>query len=153
MRKSIFVFCFFVLAIAGKAQIAVNYYYDGHTIGLSTNPEKSKWFELRVNTVSYNFSGWQYSDRGITQAYFCFRLFSDPKASLYSGVGVGVPLLSSEVNWATVNIPVGIQINPFNQLPKLFLTAEYNPMIGVTGDFEITNALSVGFRYVFQKKK
>lgn len=141
----------FVFSLMAKAQFAVNYYYDGNTIGLSTDPQKGHWLEFRVNTVSYRFSGWKYSDRGITQAYFCYKLASDEKASLYAGLGVGVPLLSDEISWTSINIPVGLQVKPFNQLPKLYLTAEYNPMMAVTDEFEVTNTLSVGFRYVFGK--
>ncbi len=153
MKKVIIGFCLIVISFGTKAQFAVNYYYDGNTIGLSTNPEKPHWFEFRVNTVSYIFSNWHFSDRGITQAYYCFRVVTDQKATLYTGIGAGVPLLSDRIDWASVNIPVGLQVNPFHQLPGLFLTAEYNPMVEVTDDFEITNTLSVGFRYVFGKKK
>ncbi len=40
MRKAILFICLVALSIAVKAQFAVNYYYDGNTIGISTNPEK-----------------------------------------------------------------------------------------------------------------
>jgi len=153
MKKIAVGFCFVVFSLLAHAQFAVNYYYDGHTIGLSTNPEKGHWFEFRVNTVSYIFSDWQHSDRGITQAYYCFRLVSEQKAALYGGFGVGAPLLSNEIGWASINVPVGLQINPFNQLPRLYLTAEYNPMLAVTHDFEVINTLSVGFRYILNKRK
>jgi hypothetical protein len=151
--KRIICICLIVFSFTAKAQFAVNYYYDGNTIGLSTNPEKGHWFEFRVNTVSYIFSGWHYADRGITQAYYCFKLVSEQKASLYAGIGAGVPFLSNGIGWASINIPVGLQMNPFNQLPRLYLTAEYNPMFGINNDFEIVNTLSVGFRYVFGNRK
>ena len=154
MKKSILFIFLLSLSFAGKAQFAVNYYYDGNTIGISTNPEKGHWFELRVNTVPYIFSDWTHSQRGIPQAYFCYKLISDGKASLYSGVGVGIPILSDDINTVNVSIPLGLQVNPFTQLPKLYLTAEYNPMIDILSDeLEITNTLSVGFRYVFSKKE
>jgi len=154
MRKTILFIFLIALSFAGKAQFAVNYYYDGNTIGISTNPEKGHWFEFRVNTVPYKFSDWNHSQRGIPQAYFCYKLISDGKASLYSGVGAGIPILSDDINTVNISIPVGLQVNPFVQLPKLYLTAEYNPMIDILNDgLEITNTLSVGFRYVFSKKE
>ena len=151
MKKSILIIFIIVLSFAGKAQFAVNYYYDGNTVGLSTNPEKSNWLELRLNTVSYIFSDWKHSQRGIPQAYFCFKLISDSKASLYSGVGVGIPIPSGEVETVNVNIPFGIQLNPITQLPRLYFTAEYTPMFDVLNELETNNTLSFGFRYVFSK--
>ena len=153
MKKFVFAIGFVVLTFIAQARFAVNYYYDGNTIGLSTSPEKQRWFELRVNTTPYIFSGWKNPERGITQAYFCFKVVKEEKASIYSGIGTGVSLLSDHTGWASVNIPVGLQVNPFSQLPGLYLTAEYNPMIGITNEFDITNTLSVGFRYVFRKSK
>ena len=153
MKKAILFIFLIALSFAGKAQFAVNYYYDGNTIGISTNPEKGHWLEFRINTVPYIFSDWNHSQRGIPQAYFCFKLISDGKASLYSGIGAGIPVSSEEIDIVNINIPVGLQLNPFNQLPKLYLTAEYNPMIDVLNERQITNTLSVGFRYVFSKAK
>ena len=151
MKKSILIIVFIALSFAGKAQFAVNYYYDGNTVGLSTNPEKSNWLELRVNTVPYIFSDWKHSQRGIPQAYFCFKLISDSKASLYSGVGMGIPIPSGEVETVNVNIPFGLQLNPIIQLPRLYFTAEYTPMFDVLNELQTTNTLSFGFRYVFSK--
>lgn len=151
MKKSILIIFIIVLSFAGKAQFAVNYYYDGNTVGLSTNPEKSNWLELRLNTVSYIFSDWKHSQRGIPQAYFCFKLISDSKASLYSGIGIGIPIPSGDIETVNVNIPFGIQLNPIIQLPRLYFTAEYTPMFDVLNELETTNTLSFGFRYVFSK--
>ncbi|MBA4410155.1 MAG: hypothetical protein Q8S54_06755 [Bacteroidota bacterium] len=153
MKKSILFIFLIALSFAGNAQFAVNYYYDGNTIGISTNPEKGHWLEFRMNTVPYIFSDWYHSQRGIPQAYFCFKLISDGKASLYSGVGAGIPFPHGEINTVNVNIPFGLQLNPINQLPRLYLTAEYTPMFDVLNEMEITNTLSVGFRYVFSKEK
>lgn len=152
--KKAFIFLFLlVFSFAGKAQFAVNYYYDGNTLGISTSPEKATWFELRMNTVSYIFSDWSHSQRGIPQAYFCYKLVSDSKVSLYSGAGIGVPIFEDGVDVFNVNIPIGLQSNPISSMPKLYLTAEYNPMVDVANDMHITSTLSVGFRYVFGKKK
>ncbi|MDB4584566.1 hypothetical protein N9164_15550 [Draconibacterium sp.] len=144
MRKVI-LFSFFA-----KAQISVNYYYDGNTLGISTSTAQKHWWEFRINTTSYIHSQWSYSDRGITQAYYCFKLIKEEKADLYTGLGVGIPLLSSEVGWASINIPLGIQINPFNSMPNFYFAGEYNGMMVVTEDFELVNTLSVGFRYLFK---
>lgn len=151
MKKSILIIFIIALSFAGKAQFAVNYYYDGNTVGLSTNPEKSNWLELRVNTVPYIFSDWNHSQRFIPQAYFCFKLIGDSKASLYSGVGVGIPIPTGEIETININIPFGLQLNPIIQLPRLYFTAEYTPMFDVLNEMETTNTLSVGFRYVFSK--
>jgi hypothetical protein len=153
--KKIILFIFLIaLSFAGKSQFAVNYYYDGNTIGISTNPEKGHWLEFRVNTVPYIFSDWNHSQRGIPQAYFCYKLISDSKASLYSGFGVGIPVSLKEIGESVnINIPVGIQLNPVNQLPRLYFIADYTPMFDVLDEMKITNTLSIGFRYVFSKSK
>lgn len=152
MKKAIFFVVLLAVSFAGKAQFAVNYYYDGNTIGISTNPEKATWFELRVNTVSYIFSDWNHSQRGIPQAYFCYKLVSDSKVSLYSGAGIGIPISPEREGVVNVNIPVGLQANPISSMPKLYFTAEYNPMFDVLNEMQITSTLSVGFRYVFGRK-
>jgi hypothetical protein len=151
MKKSILIIFIIALSFTVKAQFAVSYYYDGNTIGLSTNPEKSNWLELRVNTVPYIFSDWSHSQRFIPQAYFCFKLISDSKASLYSGLGVGIPFPPEEIGTVNVNIPFGLQLNPIIQLSRLYFTAEYTPMFDVLNEMETTNTLSFGFRYVFSK--
>ena len=79
-----------------------------------------------------------------------FKSIDNEKADLYTGLGVGLPLLSSEVSWGSINVPVGIQINPFNTLPNLYFIGEYNAMAVVTEDFELVNTLSVGFKYLFK---
>ena len=134
-----------------KAQFSVNYYYDGNTLGISTSQAQKHWWEFRVNTTSYIHSPWSYADRGITQAYYCFKLVDEGKADLYAGLGAGFPLLSSENGWGSINVPLGIQMNPFNALPNLYLVGEYNAMAVVTEDFELINTLSLGFKYLFEK--
>ncbi len=151
MKKIILLISLAVFTFSVKAQFSVNYYYDGNTVGISTSPAKNNWFEMRVNTTSFRQSTWSYADRGITQAYYCFKLINQDKAALYTGLGLGVPLLSDEVGWASINVPLGIQINPFNQLPNLFLTGEYNGMFVVTDDSELINTISIGFKYLFKK--
>lgn len=150
MKKLVLFFLLAVLTTSLKAQFSVNYYYDGNTLGISTSPLNNHWWEFRVNTTSYIHSQWSYADRGITQAYFCFKLIDEEKADLYTGLGAGIPLLSSEVGWASINVPIGIQVNPFNSLQNLFLTGEYNGMAVFTEDFELINTLSFGFKYVFK---
>ena len=152
MKRTIILLVLLSVSFAGKAQFAVNYYYDGNTLGISTSPEKATWLELRVNTVSYIFSDWTHSQRGIPQAYFCYKLVSDSKVSLYSGAGVGIPIFDEREDVLNVNIPVGLQANPIGSMPKLYFTAEYNPMFDVLNEMHITSTLSVGFRYVFGKK-
>ncbi|MBT3384626.1 MAG: hypothetical protein HN778_01545 [Prolixibacteraceae bacterium] len=150
MKKLVLFLLLVAFSFLLKAQLSVNYYYDGNTVGISTSPAQKHWWEFRVNTTSYIHSPWSYAERGITQAYYCFKLIDEEKAGLYTGLGVGLPLLSLEVGWASINVPVGIQINPFNTLPNLYLTGEYNAMTVVTDDFELVNTLSVGFKYLFK---
>jgi hypothetical protein len=149
MKKLILLLFLAAISYTLKAQFSINYYYDGNTLGISTSPIQNHWWEFRVNTTSYIHSPWSYADRGITQAYYCLKLIGEEKTDLYAGLGVGVPLLSSEISWASVNIPVGIQINPFKELHNLFIIGEYNAMGVISDDFELINTLSFGFKYVF----
>ena len=142
------------LTCATYCQLAVGYNTDGNTLCISTNPLHRFSGEFRVNTKEYNQSSWSYSDRGITQAYMIFNLFTSQNASLYCGAGLGVNLLSEESNkWFSINIPVGLKMNPFSKLPNLFLTGEYVPIIITAEGIPIIHSVSLGFRYILSKKE
>jgi hypothetical protein len=154
MKKSFLVLCIliFFTTTATYCQFAAGYSTDGNTLALSTNPVKTLWAELRVNTKEYNQASWSYSDRGITQAYMMVRLFSSKIVTLYAGVGAGANLLSkADDKWASGNVPVGIRMNPFKSIPNLFLTGEYDPMIIIAGDVPVIHSVSIGFRYWLSK--
>ena len=63
--------------------------------------------------------------------------------------------LLSEGNdkWLSVNVPIGLKMNPFKTLPELFLIGEYDPMIITSEDMPIIHCMSLGFRYIFQMEK
>jgi hypothetical protein len=154
MKKplTIFVILFSALTFSTYGQIAVGYSTDGNTLTLSTNPLKKLWGEFRINTKEYNQASWSYSDRGITQTYMMVRLFSSKNVSLYSGVGLGVNLLSEGSDkWLSVNVPVGLKMNPFATLSNLFLVGEYDPMIITSEDIPVIHSVSLGFRYILIK--
>ncbi len=156
MKKFIIVLLILLSALTFSTygQIAVGYSTDGNTLALSTNPLNKLWGEFRVNTKQYNQASWLYSDRGITQAYAMVRIFSSKNVSLYSGAGLGVNLLSAEKDkWLSVNIPVGIKMNPFSSLPNFFLTGEYVPMIIALEDSQVIHSVSLGFRYILSKNE
>jgi hypothetical protein len=135
-------------------QLAVGYGTDGNTLSLSTDPRHVLCGEFRVNTKAYNQSDWSHSDRGITQAYLLVRIFSSTNASLYTGAGIGVNLLTEgSEKWVSANIPVGLRINPFEKLPNLFIVGEYTPMIIIEEDVPIIHAVSIGFRYRLSKSE
>lgn len=150
--KKLFIVLFLIgVLFSAAAQVSVNYYYDGNTLGISSSPDKKSWVEFRVNTTSYNHAPWSYADRGITQAYFCFKLAEENKAALYSGIGGGIPLLSNEIGWASINVPLGIQIQPSDRFPGLYITGEYNGMAVISDGVDIINTLSFGFKFRIQK--
>jgi hypothetical protein len=141
-----------VMIFTASGQVAVGYQTDGNTLSLSTNNLSRFWGEFRVNTKSYNQSEWSYSDRGITQLYCLTRIFSSKIVCLNSGLGVGVNLLSDGTDkWVSVNIPLGLQMNPFPSIPNLYLTGEYTPMIIVADDIPVIHSVSLGFRYLLKK--
>jgi len=140
------------MAFTAVGQVAIGYQTDGNTLSLSTNPLNKFWGEFRVNTKSYSQASWSYSDRGITQLYGLTRIFSSKIVSLNSGLGVGVNLLSEGTDkWVSVNIPLGLRMNPFPSLPNLYLTGEYTPMIIVAEDIPVIHSISLGFRYLLKK--
>jgi hypothetical protein len=150
MKKLIFVLSvlFFIMNYSASGQLAIGYSIDGNTLALSTNPLNKLRGEFRVNTKEYNQASWSYSDRGITQAYILVSIFSSGKASLYTGAGTGINLLSeSSDKWVSVNIPLGLRMNPFPSLPNLFIFGEYDPMIILKEDTPIIHSVSLGFRY------
>jgi hypothetical protein len=135
-------------------QMAIGYSTDGNTLALSTNPLKKLWGEFRVNTKAYNQADWSYNDQGITQVYLLVNLFPSKNVSLYFGGGLGVNSLSEgNEKWLSVNIPIGLKMNPFAALPNLFLIGEYNPMIITSDDIPIIHCISLGFRYILSKKE
>jgi hypothetical protein len=156
MKKSTAVTLILLLALmfTANGQLAIGYNTDGNTLCLSTNPLNRFFGEFRVNTKSYNQSTWSYSDRGITQAYMLVIIFSTNNVSLYSGAGLGVNLLSEgNDKWLSVNVPLGLKMNPFATLPDLFLVGEYDPMIITSDDIPIIHCISLGFRYILNKKE
>ena len=154
-KSSIVVFLLlFAMAFSANGQMAVGYGTDGNTLSLSSNPSHKFWFEIRVNTKSYNQSDWSYNDRGITQIYLLDNLFTSGKVSLYAGLGFGMNLLSKgNDKWVSINIPVGLKINPFASLPDLYLFGEYNPMIIAKDGPPVIHCMSLGFRYILSKKE
>jgi hypothetical protein len=144
----------FTLTVSSYAQLAVGFNTDGNTLCLSTDLLHKLWGEFRVNTKSYNQAGWSYNDRGITQVYTIVKIFSAKNVNLYSGAGFGINLLSKdEDKWVSVNVPVGIRMNPFNALPDLYLVGEYNPMIIAVDKIPVIHTVSLGFRYILNKKE
>jgi hypothetical protein len=144
----------FAATFSSYGQLAIGYNTDGNTLCLSTSPLNRFRGEFRVNTRSYNQAGWSYSDRGITQAYMLVTIYSAKSASLYSGGGLGVNLLSEgNDKWLSVNIPLGLKMNPFTALPDLFLFGEYNPMIIAADGIPIIHSVSLGFRYILSRKE
>jgi len=136
------------------SQLAVGYNTDGNTLSLSTNPQQKLWGEFRVNTKAHNQAAWSYSDRGVTQAYLLGRIYSSKNVILYSGGGFGVNALSKdEDKWVSVNIPLGIKISPFGTLPDLYLLGEYDPMFIIADNMPVINCISLGFRYVLNKRE
>jgi hypothetical protein len=154
MKKSLLILISLGLSTLGSfSQFAVGYNNDGNSICISSNPLKNLIFEMRVNTTPFNQATFTYKDRGITQAYFLINVFSSDNSNLYAGGGIGADLLSNYRNhWVSVNIPIGLKINPFSKMPQLFLTGEYNPMIITSDDNPIIHSISIGFRFLLEKK-
>ncbi len=156
MKKSaiVILILFVALTVSTYGQLAAGYSTDGNTLCLSTNPLHKLCGEFRVNTKSYNQADWSYNDRGITQAYLLVTLFSSANVGLYTGGGLGVNLLSEgNDKWMSVNIPIGLRMNPFSKLPNLFLTGEYDPMVIIVDNVPIIHSISLGFRYIISKKE
>lgn len=156
MKKALIIVFLLLFAISSSTigQMAVGYGTDGNTLSLSSNPSQKFWFEIRVNTKSYNQSDWSYNDKGITQIYVLSNIFTSGKVSLYAGLGFGMNLISKgNDKWVSVNIPVGLKMNPFVSLPDLFLFGEYNPMIIAKDGPPVIHCMSVGFRYILSKKE
>lgn len=152
--KTVVLILLFSLTFSTYGQLAVGYHTDGNTLCLSTNPLNKFWGEFRVNTKDYNQAGWSYNDRGITQAYMIVAVFSSKNVSLYSGGGIGVNLLSEgNDKWISVNVPVGLRMNPFTVLPDFYLVGEYNPMIIAVDNIPVIHCVSLGFRYILNKKQ
>jgi len=155
MKKYILVilFHFSATVFVAVGQVAIGYQTDGNTLSISTNPLSKFWGEFRVNTKSYSQAEWSYSDKGITQLYGLTRIFTSKIVSLNSGLGVGVNLLSEGSDkWVSVNIPLGLRMNPFPSLPNLYITGEYTPMIIIAEDMPVIHSVSLGFRYLLLKE-
>ena len=143
----------FFLVLSTSGQLAVGYNTDGNTLSLSTDPLKKFQGEIRINTKYYNQASWSYNDRGVTQAYMLMKVFSAASVDLYAGGGLGMNLLSEESEkWLSINIPVGLRLNPFSKFPDLFIIGEYNPMIIAASGVPLIHSVSLGFRYILKKQ-
>lgn len=148
----LFLLC--LISIPAYCQIEVGYNTDGNTLALSTNSSKKIWGEIRVNTKAYNQASWTYSDRGITQTYFMVNIFNKSNSSLYGGIGAGMNLLSGESDkWFSINIPMGIKIYPFKNLPDLAIIGEYNPMLIIQEEVPAIHSVCLGLRYRITKEE
>jgi len=137
----------FLLILSANAQLAVGYNTDGNTLVLSYSPANRVWGEFRINTRDYSQSDWSHSDRGITQVYCLASLFKANGIVFYAGGGAGVNLLSTDnEKWVSINVPVGLKLNPFSKFPGLYLFGEYDPMFVVEEDIPIIHSISAGFR-------
>lgn len=135
-----------------NSQVAIGYNNDGNTLCFSIKYPKKIWGELRVNTKAYNQATFSYKDRGVTQAYALIRLFSSENVNFYAGGGLGADLLSKyRDNWLSINIPVGLTINPIPRIPSLFFIGEYNPMIITIDENPVIHSFSLGFRINIEK--
>ena len=150
---SSFIILFF-LTISANAQIGVGYNTDGNTLALSYRPADSRiWGEFRVNTRDYSQSDWLHSDRGITQVYCLASLFTSNGIGFYAGGGVGINLLSTgNEKWFSINVPLGLKLNPFSKFPDLYLFGEYNPMFIAEDNIPIIHSISAGFRIPLTNK-
>ena len=147
-------FLLIVPALPSHCQLAVGYNTDGNTLCLSYNPLEKVIVEFRANTKPYNQADWEFNDRGITQLYGIYQFYSSDKVGLYAGGGVGSNLLSEDSEkWLSINIPLGIRVNPFASLPNLYIIGEYDPMIIAVEDIPIIHCMSVGFRYVLSRQQ
>jgi hypothetical protein len=156
MKKffTIFLILFIMMELSVRGQIAVGYNTDGNTLCLSYSPINKLWGEFRINTKEYNQASWSYSDLGITQVYCLVSVFSAKDVVLYAGGGLGVNLLSKGSDkWLSVNIPIGLKVNPFNKFPDLYLFGEYDPMFIATKEIPMIHCVSFGFRYVLRKNE
>jgi hypothetical protein len=153
MKKVIPLIAFLIIVLANPShcQIGIGYNTDGNTLCLSYNPLGKVIVEFRANTKPYNQADWEVNDRGIVQLYGIFTFFSSGKISLYAGGGLGSNLLSENSDkWLSVNIPVGIRVNPFASIPDLYIAGEYDPMIVAIENIPIIHCMSVGFRYIIR---
>ena len=154
MKKIITLMALLLIASAlpSYCQLAVGYNTDGNTLCLSYNPLEKLTVEFRANTKPYNQADWEYNDHGITQLYGLVQFFSSEKVSLYAGGGLGSNLLADNSDkWLSVNVPMGIRVNPFASLPNLYIIGEYDPMFVFADDIPMINCMSLGFRYVLRK--
>ena len=155
MKKIISLFALLIIASAlpSHCQLAVGYNTDGNTLCLSYDPQEKLTVEFRANTKPYNQTDWEYNDLGITQLYGIVRFFSSEKISLFAGGGLGSNLLSRNSDkWLSLNIPLGIKVNPFVSLPDLYIIGEYDPMLVFDEDIPMINCMSLGFRYIITRR-
>ena len=133
--------CFF--SLAGFSQSVV-YYPFNSVLGISSNPSKAVWLDLKFQTNSY-FSSLS------TDISPEFNIKSTSKAKYYIGGGLKLNFLNAVEDNSILDgyfLNTGIRVNPFEKYKKVQIVFELSPYAGKKLDIGVFRSfLGIGYNF------
>lgn len=148
MKKILLLFCFTCTCQLLWAQAAVSYYPITSYIGVSTNPTRKLWADLRLQTNTFaGYSNLEFSPK--------INLKRNEFTRIYAGLGVNFNIAYGAYNGQYINgyiMCAGITVSPFKQVRNLSFIFEIAPYAnaGFTGGMIRTTP---GISWQFLKRK
>lgn len=143
MIKNIFIAAFLLISPYLKAQSFV-YYPISSVFGISTNPDKRIWLDLRFQTNSY------FSSLG-TDIAPEINIVSKPRVKYYMGAGIRINYLNIVENKNALEgyfFNSGVRVSPFEKNKKIQLAFEISPFVSKNAEIGLLKS-SIGIGYNF----
>ena len=152
MKKVIFTLAIIFTATALKAQVAFSFHHSPvqSSFGISTNPERTIWFETRLNIL--NIAMGKPSDFDVT-AMLMANFLERKGFDLYAGFGFD-SVFQKGLFKGNFYTAFGFQLRPIEGLENFSLFSEYTPSFYVKKDGKglgYRGGGSIGIRYFLRK--
>jgi hypothetical protein len=151
MKKTILLLaCFICLVQNLYAQAAVSYFPVTSYIGVSTNPYRILWADLRLQTNT--FAG--YSDFELSPK---INLKRTDMVRIYTGIGINLNIAYGSYNSQYINgyfLSSGVMVSPFSKVKGLSFIFELSPYINQKlSDGMMRTSLGIGWQFRKRSKR
>ena len=115
---------FFLVSLHSKGQGSISYYPFNSYLAVSTNPDKTLWFETRIvfNTLTNSL---------VTEIAPMVTFSRNQTATYYAGVGINMYPLKAFDNDNVLNayvLSVGVRAYPFEKAQRVGINFELSPL-------------------------
>ena len=125
LRTYLFTIALFLfVSLHSKAQGSISYYPFNSYLAVSTNPDKTLWFETRIvfNTLTNSL---------VTEIAPMVTISRSQTATYYAGVGINMYPLKAFDNDNVLNayfLSVGVRAYPFERAQRVGINFELSPL-------------------------